>query len=149
MEKLSTSSEILDKLISELKIDIATLARECGYKRAQAFYDVKDNTTKVISSKMANKIVDAYPNVRLEFLYTGEGDVFKTVNESDCQYDNFNEKYLKLHEKYSLALEEVILLKNELSETKELNAALMNERDILLSERNELRKNIKVAAKTA
>lgn len=81
MEKLSTGSEILKKLLNVLNVTVYELANKCGYEREQAFYDVINGKTKKISFEMAKRIVSVYPNVSLDFLYSGQEPVFIKSSE--------------------------------------------------------------------
>jgi hypothetical protein len=93
MEEISTGAEILNSLLSELNITVYELAKNAGYDREQAFYDVQNGKTKKISSTMAKKIVDAYPDVRLEYLYTGSGSMLK----SDIPAPSSNRRLIPLY----------------------------------------------------
>lgn len=86
MEKLSTGSEILKKLLDTLNVTVYELANNCGYEREQAFYDVINGKTKRISFEMAKRIVSVYPNVSLDFLYSGQEPVFIKSSE-DYKYE--------------------------------------------------------------
>lgn len=78
-----SGSEILAILLSKLNLSAYQLALNCKYERPQAVYDVQNGKTKKISTAMARKIISAYPNVNIEFLLNGEGEVFKSNIISD------------------------------------------------------------------
>ncbi|MCT4330913.1 hypothetical protein HZP13_14435 [Elizabethkingia anophelis] len=75
-----TPPEVLNKLSEYLNVSTAELAETIGYDRPQSLYDVINGKTKRISQKMADKILDKFPNINSVWILTGEGNML--LNES-------------------------------------------------------------------
>lgn len=72
-----TPAQRIDKIAKDFEMSIAEVAYACGYKRAQAFYDVMNEKTKNISGSMATRIATAFPTIRESWLLTGDGEMLK------------------------------------------------------------------------
>lgn len=80
-------SEIIEKLLNHLKMNVNSFSDSIGLKRPQAIYDIQNGKTKNISPAMANKIISVYPQVNLSWLMTGEGDMIKPNSETSLLED--------------------------------------------------------------
>lgn len=69
-----TGKEIINSVLDELDIKAPTLAEQIGVLY-QRIFDLQKGKTKRISSQLANAIVKVYPQFRLSWLLTGEGNM--------------------------------------------------------------------------
>lgn len=69
-----TGKEIINSVLDELDIKAPTLAEQIGVLY-QRIFDLQKGKTKKISSQLANAIVKVYPQFRLSWLLTGEGNM--------------------------------------------------------------------------
>ena len=76
-----TGKEIIERILADEDISAQNLADRIGDKRPQAIYDILHEKTKRVSKAMACKIVAAFPNYSVDWLTTGEGEVYA---DSDC-----------------------------------------------------------------
>lgn len=51
------------------------LSTALGMRSAQVFYDIQSGKVKSISSQLANKIVLVYPEISMNWLLTGQGEM--------------------------------------------------------------------------
>ncbi len=75
---LNNSQKILDELLKYLKISANKLSTEIGLSANTAIYHVK-NGRNGISSDLANKIIERYPEINYSWLLTGEGSMKKNA----------------------------------------------------------------------
>ena len=74
-----TPSDILEKLVSYLKITYSQLARDIGVTPMRLQH-IKSNRNG-FSSMLATKIIERYPNISYDWLMTGEGSMLIENNE--------------------------------------------------------------------
>lgn len=79
--------EIMEEIISYLKLNPKQFAESLGFDRPQAIYDILNPSKKVgISKNMAEKISAKYPYINKVYLLTGEGDM---INKNNIERDNY------------------------------------------------------------
>lgn len=79
--------EIMEDIISYLKLNPKQFAESLGFDRPQAIYDILNPSKKVgISKNMAEKISSKYPYINKVYLLTGEGDM---INKNTAGRDNY------------------------------------------------------------
>lgn len=66
---------IISKVLEGLQMNAPSFSQATGISY-QRVYDLQSGRTKKFNPGVVNLIVDAFPQVRKEFLYTGEGPVF-------------------------------------------------------------------------
>ena len=76
-----TGKEIIERILADEDISAQNLADRIGDKRPQAIYDILHEKTKRVSKAMASKIDAAFPNYSVDWLTTGEVEVYA---DSDC-----------------------------------------------------------------
>ena len=76
-----TGKEIIERILADEDISAQKFSDTIGNKRAQAIYDILGEKTKRVSKAMASKIVAAFPQYSVDWLTTGEGEVYA---DSDC-----------------------------------------------------------------
>nr|DAE10833.1 MAG TPA: protein of unknown function (DUF4177) [Siphoviridae sp. ctRNB7] len=74
-----TPSDILEKLVSYLKITYSQLARDIGVTPMRLQH-IKRNRNG-FSAILATKIIEKYPNISYDWLMTGEGNMLIENNE--------------------------------------------------------------------
>lgn len=67
----------IDKLLKESKLNAPSFARAIGCSTPQAIYDLLSGKTKSLSPSMQHKILSYMPEVNLQWLLTGEGEMLK------------------------------------------------------------------------
>lgn len=67
----------IDKLLEESKLNAPSFARAIGCSTPQAIYDLLSGKTKSLSPSMQHKILSYMPEVNLQWLLTGEGEMLK------------------------------------------------------------------------
>lgn len=67
----------IDKLLEESKLNAPSFARAIGCPTPQAIYDLLSGKTKSLSPSMQHKILSYMPEVNLQWLLTGEGEMLK------------------------------------------------------------------------
>ena len=80
MDKLN-SAERLHVIIGKLTTTPYQFAKNIGVARAHVVYDVLNNKSE-ISRVLANRIIETYPNIRLEWLLTGIGEMLAWTDKS-------------------------------------------------------------------
>lgn len=73
----------ISEIIGYYRISATTLAKNCGYETPQPIYDLSNGRTKSITTKMANRILAAYPEINMSWLLTGEGNMIQKEGEDD------------------------------------------------------------------
>jgi len=73
---MKKSQEVLEGLLSYLKISANKLSSEIGLTANTSIYHIK-NGRNGISPDLANKIVDRYPEINYIWLLTGEGEMIE------------------------------------------------------------------------
>lgn len=74
-----TGGEIINKVLDELDIKAPTFAEQIGVLY-QRIFDLQKGKTKKISSQLANSIIKTYPQFKLSWLLTGEGEMLNNAN---------------------------------------------------------------------
>lgn len=69
----------IDKLLEESKLNAPSFARAIGCSTPQAIYDLLSGKTKSLSPSMQHKILSYMPEVNLQWLLTGEGEMLKPI----------------------------------------------------------------------
>lgn len=90
-----TDIDRIERLVSWSKLTSNAFAKKIGYERGQLIYDLLKGKNK-ISRKVATKICNAYPEISLSWILTGEGSMLKDkpetettcVNEPPAPYTN-------------------------------------------------------------
>lgn len=70
------AKDVINTILIKENITGAKLAKDIGMNRAQAIYDIQSGKVMRISLRMANRIHDAKPQYRLDWLLTGSGDMY-------------------------------------------------------------------------
>lgn len=70
------AKDVINTILTKENITGAKLAKDIGMNRAQAIYDIQSGKVMRISLRMANRIHDAKPQYRLDWLLTGSGDMY-------------------------------------------------------------------------
>jgi hypothetical protein len=77
--------KVMNQVLEHLGIKANQLAHNIGLNRAQAIYDVLNPNKNVgISKKMAERIVEKYPQINKTYLLMGEGEMLK--NDTNIKY---------------------------------------------------------------
>ncbi len=94
----------LDLIINELGVSGRRFARECGF--SESYYATINDG---IGADKLNKIVSAYPQVSLEWLVTGKGEMLKkdenSIGKTDASTSDLAERYLKMLEANARTIE--------------------------------------------
>jgi hypothetical protein len=69
--------EIIENVAKYANLKVAELAKRVGYERPQVLYDITHGKTKKISADVANKIAEKYPEINLDWLLSGDGEMLK------------------------------------------------------------------------
>ena len=84
MNKLNAAVR-LRKIIDKLFTTPDQFAKNIGVARAQVVYDVL-NERNEISRTLANRIIETFPNIRMEWLLTGIGEML-TWKDKSLKYE--------------------------------------------------------------
>lgn len=77
-----SGTEILYRLLKYSGLNTKSLSEKIGLDRPQALYDIQKGKTKAISQLMARKIVSEFPELNIEWILTGEGEMLKTESKT-------------------------------------------------------------------
>jgi len=88
-EKKLPDKDILQTVISCLKVSPYAFGKRLDYKSSMSVYNILAGT-KAISSDMINRINIHYPEVNYLFLTTGEGIPLKNATEAEIHRNLFN-----------------------------------------------------------
>lgn len=83
------SSDILEELLSYLRISANNLSVEIGLNSNVSIYHIKKGRNK-ISPKIAKAITDRYKNINYEYLLTGEGDMLNNNSTESKEFTKEN-----------------------------------------------------------
>ena len=83
-----SDKEILKNICKNINRSIPMLAEDLKIKK-QALYEVT-NGRNCLSSRIKSKILDKFPNVNLEYLETGIGDIIIKNNPEKSIENKFN-----------------------------------------------------------
>lgn len=67
----------INKLLETSKLNAPSFARAIGCSTPQAIYDLLSGKTKSLSPSMQHKISSYIPEINLQWLLTGEGEMLK------------------------------------------------------------------------
>ena len=100
--------EILKNVIEALHTNPKRLSEDLGYKSHNSIYNITTDTgTGKITPNLAERLINKFPDLRAEYLYTGKGEIF-----IDKKADNIDSKTLdSLREIPDLLRENNYLLK--------------------------------------
>ncbi|MGN1173561.1 MAG: hypothetical protein ACI4SO_07220 [Muribaculaceae bacterium] len=76
--------ELKDRITAVLtyaELSASAFAKKIGVKTTQAIYDLVSGKTKTLSSDILNKVLSCYPDLSLEWLVRGEGEMLKPVQQ--------------------------------------------------------------------
>lgn len=93
------NNSIINAVLSELNMKPGSFAKAIGVHPTQ-IYDLQSGKTKSISSVMADKITDVYPQFNKSFLIAGEGKMLKSESSKielsigEYREDEIPDKYM-------------------------------------------------------
>lgn len=123
MKKITTIKERILQFIKDQNINKEFFFREIGYSGE----NFKGNRLfSEIGSDKIVKIITLYPDISLEWLILGKGNILRTeeklavVKEEETIYGSGDKKYLNVLEKYFELTEENNELKTKIKELEEL-----------------------------
>ena len=70
--------ERITAVLSYAELSASAFAKKIGAKTTQAIYDLISGKTKTLSPDILNKVVSCYPDLSIEWLVRGEGEMLKT-----------------------------------------------------------------------
>lgn len=80
-------TEIINKLLIHYQLNPKSFSEAIGLERPQAIYDIQSGKTKSISSKMADKIISAFPEINRSWLLAGEGEMLHGATEEAAPHN--------------------------------------------------------------
>lgn len=80
-------AEIINKLLIHYQLNPKSFSEAIGLERPQAIYDIQSGKTKSISSKMADKIISAFPEINRSWLLAGEGEMLHGATEEAAPHN--------------------------------------------------------------
>lgn len=89
-ERIATILEYSQKNISEF-------SRFVGFKTPQAVRELLKGNTKSLSEVACSKILSTFPEIRKEWLLTGEGDMLRDVSEENFE-ENSSERSIPFYD---------------------------------------------------
>lgn len=88
-----TAKETINAILLQENITGAQLAKDIGLSRPQAIYDLLNGKVSRVSSRMANLIHSAKPMYNLDWLLTGDGEMFNAdISASSIRTERPNEQ---------------------------------------------------------
>lgn len=81
-------AEILKNAIEAVNSNYNQMARLCGYASPSSLYHIKEGRNN-ITIDMANKMIDAFPQLNYLYLTKGEGPITINPNEAIGQHNVF------------------------------------------------------------
>lgn len=69
--------ERITAVLSYAELSASAFAKKIGAKTTQAIYDLISGKTKTLSPDILNKVVSCYPDLSIEWLVRGEGEMLK------------------------------------------------------------------------
>lgn len=73
-------TNIIEKLLIYSGLNAKSFSEKIGLERPQAIYDIQKGKTKNISPSMRDKIISVFPELNIEWLLTGDGEMLKPAN---------------------------------------------------------------------
>jgi hypothetical protein len=89
--KTLSDREILKNVIEALHTNPKRLSEDIGYKSHNSIYNITNDTgTGNITPNLVERIITKFPQVRSEYLYTGEGEILQkeTQNQQNMFYQH-------------------------------------------------------------
>ena len=81
--KTLSDREILKNVIEALHTNPKRLSEDLGYKSHNSIYNITNDTgTGNITPNLVDRIVKSFPQVRSEYLYTGEGEILQEEKQN-------------------------------------------------------------------
>ena len=69
--------ERITAVLSYAELSASAFAKKIGAKTTQAIYDLVSGKTKTLSPDILNKVISCYPDLSIEWLVRGEGEMLK------------------------------------------------------------------------
>ncbi|MCF0184272.1 MAG: helix-turn-helix transcriptional regulator [Bacteroidaceae bacterium] len=69
--------ERIDAVLASTGLSAAAFAKRLGVKTTQTIYDLTSGKTRTLSSDVLTKIASCFPQFSVEWLMTGEGEMFR------------------------------------------------------------------------
>ena len=82
--------ELKERISAVLKyadLSASAFAKKIGVKTTQAIYDLLSGKTKTLSTDILNKITACFSTLSVEWLVTGEGEMFKPAVQQSSNGD--------------------------------------------------------------
>jgi transcriptional regulator with XRE-family HTH domain len=76
---MDSLSERITKILELKNLNARTFAKAIGCNTVQAIYDLTSGKTQSLSANMQNKITSYVPDLSIEWLLTGEGEMLKSA----------------------------------------------------------------------
>lgn len=81
-------SERIAKIVELSGMSIPQFSTYVGFKTPQTVRELLKGNTKTLSYQAKEKIADAFPNININWLATGEGEMLKNSNNTISEGDN-------------------------------------------------------------
>lgn len=81
-------SERIAKIVELSGMSIPQFSTYVGFKTPQTVRELMKGNTKTLSYQAKEKIADAFPNININWLATGEGEMLKNSNNTISEGDN-------------------------------------------------------------
>ena len=81
-------SERIAKIVELSGMSIPQFSTFVGFKTPQTVRELLKGNTKTLSYQAKEKIADAFPNININWLATGEGEMLKNSNNTISEGDN-------------------------------------------------------------
>lgn len=69
--------ERITAVLSYAELSASAFAKKIGAKTTQAIYDLISGKTKTLSPDILNKVISCYPDLSIEWLVRGDGEMLK------------------------------------------------------------------------
>lgn len=69
--------ERITAVLSYAELSASAFAKKIGAKTTQAIYDLISGKTKTLSPDILNKVISCYPDLSVEWLVRGDGEMLK------------------------------------------------------------------------
>lgn len=80
--------ERIAKIVELSGMSIPQFSTYVGFKTPQTVRELLKGNTKTLSYQAKEKIADAFPNININWLATGEGEMLKNSNNTISEGDN-------------------------------------------------------------
>lgn len=81
-------SERIAKIVELSGMSIPQFSTFVGFKTPQTVRELLKGNTKTLSYQAKEKIADAFPNININWMATGEGEMLKNSNNTISEGDN-------------------------------------------------------------